>query len=69
MKRESRKLVYGDDSLVRGADVCVYPDNLSKTIVIRWPLQLLVLLEETNMIQNHNEANGRKQTAEKISIT
>ena len=71
-KGKVEKFVYGDDSLVPGADVCVYPDNLGKIIVIRWPLQLLVLLEETNMIKNHNEvneANGRKQTAEKISIT
>ena len=40
-----------------GADVCVYHDNLGKTIVIRRPLQLLVPLEVTNIIHNDNEIN------------
>ena len=56
-KGKVEKLIYGDDNLVRGADVCVYHDNLGKTIVIRRPLQLLVPLEVTNIIHNDNEIN------------
>ena len=50
-------LIYYNDNLVRGADVCVYQDNLGKTRVIRRPLQLLVPLEVTNIIHNDNEVN------------
>ena len=66
-KGKVEKLIYGDDNLVRGADVCVYQDKLGKTIVIRRPLQLLVPLEVTNIIHNTNEINER--TIEKIRIT
>ena len=66
-KGKVEKLIYGDDNLVRGADVPVYQDNLDKTIVIRRPLQLLVPLEVTNIIHNDNEIN--EPTSEMISIT
>ena len=56
-KGKVEKLVYGDDNLVRGADVRVYQDKLGKTIVVRRPLQLLVPLEVTNLIHNDNEIN------------
>ena len=56
-KGKVEKLTYGDDNLVRGADVRVYQDKLGKTIVIRRPLQLLVPLEGTNIIHNDNEEN------------
>ena len=54
-KGKVEKLIYGDDNLVRGADVRVYEDNLGKTIVIRKPLQLPVPLEVTNIIHNDTE--------------
>ena len=57
-KGKVEKLIYGDDNLVRGADVCVYQDKLGKTIVIRRPLQLLVPLEVMNII--HNDCNGSR---------
>ena len=57
-KGKIEKLIYGDGNLVRRADVCVYQDGLGKTIVIRRPLQLLVLSEITNIIHNDNEVNG-----------
>ena len=66
-KRKVEKLIYGDDNLVHGADVCVYQDKLGKTIVIRRPLQLLVQFEVTNIIHNNNEIDER--TIVKISIT
>ena len=56
-KETVEKLIYGDDNLVRGADVRVYQDKLGKTIVIRRPLQLLIPLEVTNIIHNDNEIN------------
>ena len=56
-KGKVEKLIYGDDNLVRGADVRVYQDNLGKAIVIRKPLQLPVLLEVTNIIHNDTEIN------------
>ena len=56
-KGKVEKLTYGDDNLVRGADVRVYQDKLGKTIVIRRPLQLLGPLEGTNIIHNDNEKN------------
>ena len=51
------KLICGDDNLVHRADVCVYQDNLGKTIVIHRPLQLLVQLEVTDILHNHNGVN------------
>ena len=54
-KGKVEKLIYGDDNLVRGADVRVYEDNLGKTIVIRKPLQLPVPLEVTNIIHDDTE--------------
>ena len=56
-KGKVEKLIYGHDNLVRGADVRVYQDNLGKNIVIRRPLQLLVPLKVTNIINNDNENN------------
>ena len=56
-KGKVEKLIYGDDNLVRGADVHVYQDKLGKTIVIRRPLQFLVPLELTKIIHNNNEIN------------
>ena len=56
-KGKVEKLIYGDDNLVRGADVRVYQDIFGKTIVIRRPLQLLVPLEVKNIIHNNNETN------------
>ena len=43
---------------MRGADVCVYQDDLGKTIVIRKSLQLLVSLEVTGITHNDNEVNS-----------
>ena len=56
-KGKVERLIYGDDNLVCGADVHVYQDKLSKTIVICRPLQFLVPLEVTNIIHNNNEIN------------
>ena len=56
-KGKVEKLIYGDDNLVRRADIRVYQDNLGKTIVIRRPLQLLVPLEVTDINHNDNEIN------------
>ena len=56
-KGKAEKLIYGDDNLVRGADVCLYQNILGKSIIIRRPLQLLVPLEVTNIIHNDNEIN------------
>ena len=56
-KGKVEKSIFGDDNLVREADVRVYQDNLGKTIVICRPLRLLVPLEVTNIIHNHNELN------------
>ena len=58
-KGKVEKLIDGDDNLVSREDVCVYQDNLGKTIVIRRPLQWLVLLEVTNII--HNDSNKYNQ--------
>ena len=57
-KGKIEKLIYGEGNLVRRADVCVYQDGLGKTMVIRRPLQLLVLSEVTSIIHNDNEVNG-----------
>ena len=69
-KGKVEKLIYGDGNLVRRANVCVYQDNLGKTIVIRGPLQLLVPSEVTNIIHNDNEVNGpaNKQPRRLVSL-
>ena len=56
-KGKAEKLIYGDDNLMRRANVRFYQDKLGKTIVIRRPSQLLVPLEVTNIIHNDNEIN------------
>ena len=54
-KEKGEKLIYGDDKLLCGGDVCVYQENLCKKI--RKPLQLVVPLEVMHMIHNDDEVN------------